>query len=754
MGGATRPGDRFELRFCEPLKPGDYKLPSIDPKLEAALEHRQDIDSLDVFVISTEFPFSARNGKVEPILPGLEPGFVVRDDGEIYSRERAPEHNRKGKHKYLFAATVHLKADGDPRRILANDLMRDKRIEDVQAAPTLRRQLEYSLPEIGIKIAKPPREGQGPRVDQARELIDKEPGVIVGVVDYGCDFAHRNFRKTGGGTRLLYLWDQNDMGDHGPQANPPPEVRFGRELDRSGIDQALLSSDPYQALAYDPDENDYQPHNAKSLGAHGTHVMDIAAGNGRGTGVSGIAPTADLIFVQIRKFEFGSGDDLNRSRWAFEAAAYIFARAGERPAVVNLSLDTNSGPHDGTSPVEQAFEWLLAGPKQTSRSGRAIVVAAGNNWQAALHCNGTLKLGEERELTWQLPADRDCGRHELQIWYDAVSVAGTVEVVLTGPDDKELPPVSVGQCASIRENGRHIGEITGARHIRDQTSQIFVSLESPGKGVGRPGSATPVPAGASGAQSGTSASAGQSTSAPPAGAGDAGLRPSTAASGAVAPIQEIRWRITLRARSNEQSDSKPGGNGKKRASSKEQANSKVTDKSLNRIEFHGFIERNDRGQSRFAIADAVKSCTLGSLACGRRVIAAAAYYAVLPNCSLGFFSSEGPTRDGRYKPDISAPGTNVWAALSKGDHPGLGGFAARVSKSGTSMAAPHVTGVAALALEQAHKLSIDDIRSALQKNARRDPPDGKEGWHPRYGFGRLALVRRMRRNGRSGAHEG
>jgi subtilisin family serine protease len=655
MGSATPPGDRFELKFVEPLKPDDYDLHSIDSKLEAALQHRQDIDSLDVFVTSNEFPFSTRNGKVEPILAGLEPGFVVRDDGEIFSRKRAPERNGKGKHKYLFAATVHLKTDGDPRRVLADKLMKDKRIVDVQAAPSLRRQLEFSLPEI----SKPNQEGRA--APEPDELTDK--GVIVGVVDYGCDFAHRNFRNEDGGTRLLYLWDQNEKEGNGPRANPPPEVGFGREFDRLGIDEALKAEDPYGVLAYDPDENDYQPR-ARSSGAHGTHVMDIAAGNGRGTGFPGIAPKADLIFVQIRKFDFGEGDDLNRSRWAFEAAAYIFSRAGDRPAVVNLSLDTNSGPHDGTSPVEQAFEWLLAGPKQTSRSGRAIVVAAGNNRQRALHCNGRLRPDGARELTWQLPADPDSGRHELQIWYDAVSPEDNVEVVLTGPDGNKLPTVSFGQSASIRENGRHIGEIIGARHIRNQTSQIFVSLESPGGEVGPQDSA-----------------------------------------------QEIR--IMLRAKRNNNQE----------------------------IEFHGFIERNERGQSSFAAADAVKSCTLGSLACGQRVIAAAAYYAVLPNRGLGFFSSEGPTRDGREKPDISAPGSNVWAAMSKGDPPGLLGRAPRVSKSGTSMAAPHVTGVAALALQGAHNLSIDEIRNALKRNARRDPPDGEKGWHPRYGFGRLTMLR-------------
>jgi serine protease AprX len=54
---------------------------------------------------------------------------------------------------------------------------------------------------------------------------------------------------------------------------------------------------------------------------------------------------------------------------------------------------------------------------------------------------------------------------------------------------------------------------------------------------------------------------------------------------------------------------------------------------------------------------------------------------------VSYFSSRGPTGDGRRKPDVLAPGERINSSLPRGFY-GV--------KDGTSMAAPHVSGVAAL----------------------------------------------------------
>jgi hypothetical protein len=131
-----------------------------------------------------------------------------------------------------------------------------------------------------------------------------------------------------------------------------------------------------------------------------------------------------------------------------------------------------------------------------------------------------------------------------------------------------------------------------------------------------------------------------------------------------------------------------------------------------------------------------------------------------------FFSSLGPTGDGRFAPDVSAPGEYVIAALSRDAPPtsaasdfnagdpslppdylvaddGLHGVL-----RGTSQATPMVTGTIALLLEAFPTLTPATIRELLRTSA--SPVAGTAGFSARVGFGgvnvpaALALLRGVR----------
>jgi subtilisin family serine protease len=107
------------------------------------------------------------------------------------------------------------------------------------------------------------------------------------------------------------------------------------------------------------------------------------------------------------------------------------------------------------------------------------------------------------------------------------------------------------------------------------------------------------------------------------------------------------------------------------------------------------------------------------------------------------FSSRGPTRDGREKPEISAPGEMITAALAARSESAADSERAHtptrtLTIEGTSMATPFVSGVIALMLEQRPQLDPERVVAALQATAVKDAHTGPANWTPEYGHGKIS----------------
>jgi Subtilase family/Bacterial Ig-like domain (group 2) len=118
-----------------------------------------------------------------------------------------------------------------------------------------------------------------------------------------------------------------------------------------------------------------------------------------------------------------------------------------------------------------------------------------------------------------------------------------------------------------------------------------------------------------------------------------------------------------------------------------------------------------------------------------------------PAGDIAFFSSPGPTRDGRMKPEITAPGMMLMSTRSRAMFTPsqlLAPSRQHRVELGTSMSSPHVAGTIALMLQHDPDLTPAEAMSALTSTAatdaftRHDWSDGSTGVpNEQWGWGKL-----------------
>lgn len=189
-------------------------------------------------------------------------------------------------------------------------------------------------------------------------------GILVGFLDTGIDYTHNAFKDADGNTRIEYIYD----------------LENGVVYDKNKINEALKSEDPFSVVP----EID--------LSGHGTHVAGIAcAGGNINFDNYGVAYKSSIAMVKI------TGENSLRaalSTQLMRGLKFLMDKSNEinKPLVVNISLSTNDGSHNGSSLLEKYIQTF------TQLQKAVIVVAAGNEGNSAHHVGGKMKKEEDLDL--------------------------------------------------------------------------------------------------------------------------------------------------------------------------------------------------------------------------------------------------------------------------------------------------------------------------------------------------------------------
>ena len=270
----------------------------------------------------------------------------------------------------------------------------------------------------------------------------------IGIIDHGIAFLHRNFLAPSlddagagaAGSRILRFWDQWDgaaaAGSGRPQPRGPagwaaePGFGYGRLLSPVPVAAADAQFALYRQLGYEP---------ALRRAAHGTHVLDLAAGHPNPMSLAPAYPNAPagapaatdaaaslpIIAVQLPWLPDKDVSGASLGVHVLDGLRFIAEGAGkDRAVVVNISDGAMAGPHDGSSLLERALDEYLVDHPNVS-----LVIAAGNAFDAKAHATGTIAPRQSASLGWDVLPD-DKTESFLEIW---LAKPAALRIELTPP---------------------------------------------------------------------------------------------------------------------------------------------------------------------------------------------------------------------------------------------------------------------------------------------------------------------------------
>jgi len=429
----------------------------------------------------------------------------------------------------------------------------------------------------------------------------------------------------------------------------------------------------------------------RDIHGHGTHVAGTAAGGGMANSdLVGVAPESRLIVVKGSR----TGSDPARphvfsERDIINGTAYIFERAAEldMPAVVNLSIGSHGGPLDGSQNVNVAMS-SLAG------EGRIIVFAGGNDGAQRLHWGTSLTTGETATMGFNYSEAASayihpcCGQFvRLDGWYPSDMLTSLTVAARSVSTNQLVASVTVPIEQSMPDFEPLISSTGTVGYVR----VVAATNAHPDNGDGLFYVYL------------------------------ANMHDSEI------DLRDHLWTVSVTAAEAGRVDAW------------------VAVRTMGRFAAEG------PGIPDFVPGDS--EMTLNRLAAGHQILSAGAFASrdrwvnvngelIITELVLGErapFSSFGPTRDGRIRPDVVAPGAMVVSALSTQLTGGFGSSYVDpryAVAAGTSMAAPFLSGTVALMLQINPSLTTDEVRAILHQTARSDDQTGVVP-NTGYGYGKL-----------------
>lgn len=509
-------------------------------------------------------------------------------------------------------------------------------------------------------------------------------GAYVGVADTGLDVTHPEVRDASGKTRVAWMLDLSLKPISTQRALWPHkdlEERFAIRNDAGElVAGAVLDGDQIDSLL-----GNKQRGPSDEIG-HGTHVTSIAAATGNKTAYGGIAPAAGIVFVRVTR----SGSDAIENDDLVRAVEFMFDRADadKKPIAVNLSLGSDFGSHDGKMLWEQA----IASHVGPTKPGHVLVAAAGNSGSIAdtpIHQSVHVARGGKFRVPVRTDGATEDG--QVQIWI-TLRPGADLKIGLDGPDGEWIAPIAEGEQSGRNQDGYRSGVIYGSKATNDGQ----------------------IPEGSRGAVvvwAGKWPSGDYSVTFE--GEGTAELYLQGVGEVGLGGARPAYFRHGVREGTINLPATHPNIIG--------------VGATVNRPKWLSI------GRVEVALRAPVLDPTGAYAVSGSRDLA---------DGEIAWFSSAGPTASGVAKPEISAPGGVVVAAMSSQAVPGNPGSVftnpgcpvnadgkedercLQVDKThaislGTSMASPMVAGAAAVLLQRDPTLTQDQVRALLQGGAHR-----------------------------------